>query len=152
VVHGQLNLANVIQRLDGGVALLDWDEGGTGLCAIDLGYPLICEFLTEDLIWHNEQAESFFRGYRETATTPLPAVDDVVAIGLLLGLRSAHVRQPNHALEACPIRHRARVKDPTSHQLVTEADMRTPSRRTAYGRPSAAHRTRPSSISNRRSG
>lgn len=39
VVHGQLNLANVIQRLDGGVALLDWDEAGTGLSAIDPGLP-----------------------------------------------------------------------------------------------------------------
>lgn len=39
VVHGQLNLANVIQRLDGGVALLEWDEAGTGLSAIDPGLP-----------------------------------------------------------------------------------------------------------------
>ncbi len=89
VVHGQLNLANVIQRLDGGVAVLDWDEAGTGLSAIDLGYPLICEFLTEDLIWHGELAESFFRGYQEAATTPLPVTDGVVAIGLLFSLRSA---------------------------------------------------------------
>ncbi len=38
--------------------MLDWDEAGTGLSAIDLGYPLICEFLTEDLIWHGELAEA----------------------------------------------------------------------------------------------
>ena len=69
--------------------MLDWDEAGTGLSAIDLGYPLICEFLTEDLIWHSELAESFFRGYQEAATTPLPVAADVVTIGLLFSLRSA---------------------------------------------------------------
>lgn len=109
VVHGQLNVANVVELLDGGVAVLDWDEAGTGLSAIDLGYPLICEFLSEDLTWHSDLAESFFRGYQEAATTPLPEADDVIAIGLLLGLRSAmfanqatRLTRVQHAIEHEP--------------------------------------------------
>jgi Ser/Thr protein kinase RdoA (MazF antagonist) len=89
LVHGQLNLANVIERAGGRLTVLDWDEAGTGSSAIDLAYPLICEFLTEDLTWHNQQAGAFFRRYRETATTPLPDPDAVMAIGLILALRSA---------------------------------------------------------------
>ena len=89
IVHGQLNLANLIQRGDQSIAILDWDEAGTGLTAIDLGYPLICEFLTENLEWHADQAHGFFRGYQDGATIELPPAGDVVALALLHALRSA---------------------------------------------------------------
>jgi len=74
VVHGQPSPANVFQEPDGSVALLDWDESGTGPAVLDVGYPLICVFLTEEKHWQAERAQAFFRSSQDNASTGLPPV------------------------------------------------------------------------------
>jgi len=63
LVHGEINLANVRQRRDGTLVLLDWDEAGHGLTILDAGYPLLVVFLTEGLHFRRLQAQAFYRGY-----------------------------------------------------------------------------------------
>ncbi len=98
VVHGQPTPANMIQRSDGGITLLDWDESGTGLPALDLGYPLICLFLTSGAHFHADRARAFYRGYRDQAMAPLPEAGDIFAAALLHGLRSAMFAEPEARL------------------------------------------------------
>ena len=99
VVHGQPSLANVVQRPDGSIALLDWDESGTGPAVLDVGYPLICVFLTEEKHWQEELARAFFRSYQDNALAGLPPVRDIITAALLHGMRSAMFANHSARLE-----------------------------------------------------
>jgi aminoglycoside phosphotransferase (APT) family kinase protein len=106
IVHGQPSPANMLQLADRNITLLDWDESGAGPPALDLGYPLVCEFLSRDLQWSSDRAAAFYRGYREHATAPLPPAATIFAAALLFGLRSAtfaeqtaRLRRVQHALD-----------------------------------------------------
>lgn len=63
LVHGEINRANVRQRRDGTVVILDWDEAGHGATVLDAGYPLLTVLLTEKLHFQRLQAQAFYRGY-----------------------------------------------------------------------------------------
>ncbi len=77
VIHGEINPANAGKRADGGVVLLDWDDAGTGQIALELGYPLITQFLQIDT--HEfmlDQARAYFSGYQ--SVSPIPCSPDAV--------------------------------------------------------------------------
>jgi Ser/Thr protein kinase RdoA (MazF antagonist) len=63
LIHGEINLANAARRQDGTMALLDWDEAGTGPTVLEAGYPLIVVFLTEELQFRRELATAFYQQY-----------------------------------------------------------------------------------------
>lgn len=63
LVHGEINWANVRQRRDGTLVILNWDEAGHGATVLDAGYPLITVFLTEKLHFQRHQAQAFYQGY-----------------------------------------------------------------------------------------
>lgn len=63
LVHGEINRANVRQRRDGTLVILDWDAAGHGRTVLETGYPLITVFLTEKLHFQRLQAQAFYRGY-----------------------------------------------------------------------------------------
>lgn len=66
LIHGEINLANARRRSDGTVVLLDWDQAGTAPTALEYGYPLITQFLSEDtLILNATAAADFYAGYRQ---------------------------------------------------------------------------------------
>ncbi|MEZ4728899.1 MAG: phosphotransferase [Caldilineaceae bacterium] len=63
LVHGEINRANVRQRHDGALVIIDWDEAGHGPTVLEAGYPLLTVFLTEKLHFQRLQAQAFYRGY-----------------------------------------------------------------------------------------
>ncbi len=63
LIHGELNPANAMQRKNGELVIIDWDECGTGASVLEAGYPLLTVFLTEDLFFQQELAVSFYQGY-----------------------------------------------------------------------------------------
>lgn len=67
--------------------LVDWDQAGTGPVAIDLGYPLFCVFLEEDLSWHPDHAGAFYSAYRENSGSDLPSPEQIFDAGLLHAMR-----------------------------------------------------------------
>lgn len=86
-IHGEVNLSNVLQRSTGDLVLVDWDQAGAGPVALDLGYPLICVFLEEDLSWHPNHAAAFYSTYRDTSTSVLPAPEQIFDAALLHAMR-----------------------------------------------------------------
>ncbi|HVX45726.1 MAG TPA: phosphotransferase, partial [Mycobacteriales bacterium] len=72
IVHGEVNLTNVLRRPTGELVLIDWDNAGAGPIALDLGYPLICVFLSESLEWNLPCAAAFYEAYRAARTGPPP--------------------------------------------------------------------------------
>lgn len=74
LIHGEINLANARCRNDGTVVLLDWDQAGSAPVALEYGYPLITQFLSEDALVVDEHAASdFYAGYLENGGTLDPA-------------------------------------------------------------------------------
>ena len=116
VIHGQPTLANVVQRDDGTVTMLDWDESGTGPAVLDLGYPLVCHFLTNDFRIRTDEARSFYSGYRGDATGQPPPARKVFDAALFHALRSATFADQHHRLH--------RVRHALSHEddLVAAVD------------------------------
>lgn len=87
LIHGEINLANTARRGDGTLVVLDWDEAGHGSTLIEVGYPLIVVFLTEDLQFQRELASGFYRQYYAGRTLTAQEKDDVFRAALLHALR-----------------------------------------------------------------
>lgn len=72
LIHGEINPANAARRANGEIVILDWDEAGTGMLALEIGYPLITNFVTVGT--HTllaDQARAFYAGYRSEYPTRL---------------------------------------------------------------------------------
>ncbi len=90
IIHGEINPANAIVNDSGEITLVDWDQAGVGPLALDLGYPLICVFISQDLHWNVAQTRSFYRAYRQhTQTLPVEPTD-VFTAALLQAMRYLH--------------------------------------------------------------
>ncbi|MEP6631745.1 MAG: phosphotransferase [Lapillicoccus sp.] len=84
-IHGEVNLSNCLARADGTIVLIDWDQAGYGRTALDLGYPLVCVFLTEDLDWRSPMAAAFYKAYQKHR--PLPDAEQILAAALFHAMR-----------------------------------------------------------------
>lgn len=63
LIHTDIGPHNAIEKPDGLIVLVDWDDAGVGTTILDLGFPLICHFVTEDLIFEKEKAKAFYDAY-----------------------------------------------------------------------------------------
>lgn len=88
-IHGELNRANVRQRRDGTLVILDWDEAGHGAPVLEAGYPLLTVFLTEALHFQRAQAQAFYQGYYGAQPPDARAQDLLFRAALLHALRYA---------------------------------------------------------------
>jgi Ser/Thr protein kinase RdoA (MazF antagonist) len=64
IIHTDLSFGNVIERADGELVMIDFDDMGVGARVIDLAYPLILSFVTRDCIYREDNARAFFSAYR----------------------------------------------------------------------------------------
>jgi Ser/Thr protein kinase RdoA (MazF antagonist) len=64
IIHTDLSFGNVIERADGELVMIDFDDMGMGARVIDLAYPLILSFVTRDCIYREDNARAFFGAYR----------------------------------------------------------------------------------------
>jgi Ser/Thr protein kinase RdoA (MazF antagonist) len=86
LIHGEI-LGNAIQKPDGTIVIVDWDEAGIGTRILDLGHPLIQVFISEDLEFDGERAHAFYRGYSSKVRLTDQEVDHVFDAGLFYALR-----------------------------------------------------------------
>lgn len=63
LIHTDIGPHNSVQKNDGTIVLTDWDDAGIGTTILDLGFPLICHFVTEDLTTEAENAKSYYGSY-----------------------------------------------------------------------------------------
>ncbi|MHB0856485.1 MAG: phosphotransferase [Anaerolineae bacterium] len=62
LIHGEV-VGNTLQRDDGRLVVLDWDEAGVGTRLFDVGHPLIQCFVSEALEVRWDLMAAFYRGY-----------------------------------------------------------------------------------------
>jgi len=63
LIHTDIGPNNAVQRKDGVIVLTDWDDAGIGTTILDLGFPLICHFVTHELEFEKEKASAFYSAY-----------------------------------------------------------------------------------------
>ena len=63
LIHTDIGTHNSIQQPDGTIVLIDWDDAGLGTRILDLGFPLICDFMTNDLVFEEDRARAFYDSY-----------------------------------------------------------------------------------------
>ncbi len=63
LIHTDIGPHNAVQRKDAVIVLTDWDDAGVGITILDLGFPLICHFVTHELEFEKEKASAFYNAY-----------------------------------------------------------------------------------------
>jgi Ser/Thr protein kinase RdoA (MazF antagonist) len=63
LIHTDMGPNNAIEAADGNLILVDWDYSGRGPAVLDIGFPLICHFVTGELKFEAEKARAFYAGY-----------------------------------------------------------------------------------------
>ncbi len=63
LIHTDLSSGNFIESPDGQLFIIDWDEVGIGPTVLDLGVPLLNDFVTEDLEVMEENAKAYYQSY-----------------------------------------------------------------------------------------
>jgi Ser/Thr protein kinase RdoA (MazF antagonist) len=112
VIHADVNTGNTIERPDGTLVLLDLDDVGNGPRVLDVGFPLINQFVTEDSIYRSELATAFYDAYTarirltcEELMHVFPAALFIALMYLPFGDRERRWRRIRWALE-----HRAELE------------------------------------------
>lgn len=65
IIHTDIGINNSLQMDNGDMVLIDWDDAGVGTRILDTGFPLICGFVNEDIIFEMENARAFYTAYFE---------------------------------------------------------------------------------------
>jgi Ser/Thr protein kinase RdoA (MazF antagonist) len=63
LIHTDIGSHNSIELTNGQIELIDWDDAGIGTRILDLGFPLICDFVTKDLTFDKDRATAFYTAY-----------------------------------------------------------------------------------------
>src|SRR6266702_1933402 len=63
LIHTDIGMNNAIQDHSGQIYFIDWDDAGIGTRILDICFPLICGFLSEDLHFEADNARAFYQGY-----------------------------------------------------------------------------------------
>lgn len=67
LMHTDIGPHNCLKQRDGNLILVDFDDAGLGATYIDVGYPLICQFVRfhdETLRFDAQNAVAFYSGYQ----------------------------------------------------------------------------------------
>jgi Ser/Thr protein kinase RdoA (MazF antagonist) len=86
LIHGEV-LGNTLQKDDGALVILDWDEAGVGPRVFDLGHPLIGTFITEELQVQEALIHAFYRGYFSRVALPDRELPHIFDAALFYALR-----------------------------------------------------------------
>ncbi|TDE00157.1 phosphotransferase enzyme family protein [Jiangella asiatica] len=87
-IHGEPAASNLLHVGPDSAVLLDWDESGYGPVVLDLGFPLINEFLSHDLRFNGAAARAFYGAYRREAGFLPTSAGGIFTAALFHALRS----------------------------------------------------------------
>ncbi len=63
LVHTDISCSNSIETPDGNIIFVDWDDAGMNPAVLDVGFPLISQFISEDGEFQQENAKAFYSAY-----------------------------------------------------------------------------------------
>ena len=63
LIHTDMGPNNTIEGENRDLILVDWDHAGQGLIVLEIGFPLVCHFVTSDLQFEAEKAGAYYGAY-----------------------------------------------------------------------------------------
>lgn len=63
LIHTDISPGNAIEKENGNLVLIDWDDVGVGTRILDIAFPLIQQFISEDGEFLEENARAFYTAY-----------------------------------------------------------------------------------------
>lgn len=63
LIHTDIGSHNSVKLTNGEIELIDWDDAGIGTRILDLGFLLICDFVTKELVFEKDRAKAFYEAY-----------------------------------------------------------------------------------------
>lgn len=63
LIHTDIAPGNAIEKANGDVVLIDWDDIGVGIRILDISFPLIQQFISEDAEFSENNARAFYAAY-----------------------------------------------------------------------------------------
>lgn len=63
LIHTDIGPQNAIQRPNGDIVLIDWDDVGLGPAVLDIGFPLIQQFIAGEDFFLEDNAAAFYGAY-----------------------------------------------------------------------------------------
>jgi len=82
LIHTDIHPSNSIQKPDGDIVLVDWDDVGVGTRVLDLGVMAGNLFISEDGIYKEENARAFFKTYLNRQELSILEVNHIFDAGL----------------------------------------------------------------------
>lgn len=67
MIHTDIGPHNSLERPNGEVVVIDWEDAGLGPMVIDIGWELE-QCLSDESVFEIEKAKAFLRGYQEHRT------------------------------------------------------------------------------------
>ena len=62
-IHTDVAPTNAIERQNGDLTFIDWDDAGVGTRVLDVGFPLIQQFVSEERQFLERNARAFYGAY-----------------------------------------------------------------------------------------
>ncbi len=63
LIHTDISPGNAIEKENGDLVLIDWDDVGVGIRVLDIAFPLIQQFISEDCEFSEDNARAFYGAY-----------------------------------------------------------------------------------------
>lgn len=87
IIHTDIGPHNSIQKSDGTIVLVDWDDAGNGQRILDIAFPLLCQFVDlETGAFREDRARAFYTAYAEHISLTPPEISSLFSAGLFYAL------------------------------------------------------------------
>lgn len=86
VIHTDIGPGNTIEKSNEELTLVDWDDAGVGIRVLDIAFPLIQQFISEDCVFAADAARAFYHAYRSKINLSDAEVDAIFPAALLIAL------------------------------------------------------------------
>lgn len=86
LIHTDIGCHNAIETAQGNLVLIDWDDTGVGSSVLDIGFPFIVQFYTEEGDFFEENARAFYQSYFENRLMDEHEKGYIVDAGLFIAM------------------------------------------------------------------
>ncbi len=86
LIHTDVAPVNAIEKSDGEIILIDWDDVGVGVRILDIAFPLIQQFTSEDCEFNTGIAKAFYNAYKAKIQLTDKELDRIFDAALFIAL------------------------------------------------------------------
>jgi len=86
IIHTDIGIHNIVKDKNNNFYFIDWDDVGTGITILDLGFPLLSQFLDHNLKFHEDNAKAFYNEYFKYRTISNDEMRMIFDAGLFFAL------------------------------------------------------------------